>query len=106
MGADTDRMRKSSVPFGMNSPRTNEESQNKFGSSKGFRTTSGNIMSPNYDTIKSQYTNIKSLCEKSKIPFSPEQRKISGIEARQSNAHNLASSYKSTFHWRTPTIYR
>jgi hypothetical protein len=63
-------------------------------------------MSPNYDAMRQQYSSIKGLCERSKIPFSPEQRKISGLEARQSNAHHLASSYKQTFHWRTPTVYK
>jgi hypothetical protein len=71
-------MRRSSVPFGMNSPKpistpTSEMSQTRFS-----RFRAGGL-SPNYEMMKTEYNSIKGLSEKSNIPFSSDERKFSGL---------------------------
>lgn len=62
---DVDRNRKSSVPFGMNSPKASPS--HVIGSP--FRSGTA-AMSPNYEALKT-YSQIKGSCERSRVPFSP-----------------------------------
>ena len=91
-----DKMRKSSVPFGMNSPKTTNVNV-------GPSIRIGGSFSPNYDHLnKNSYIKIKDTCERSRVPFSPEERKI-GLQHKFNISAN--SSYRSTFAWNTPKYY-
>jgi hypothetical protein len=41
--------------------------------------------------MKTEYNSIKGVQERSYIPFSKDERKISGLEGRQNNAMALSS---------------
>lgn len=56
---EKERMRKSSVPFGMNSPSKGVGAAANLSSSNGFRQTWQSSMSPNYDVMKNNYFSIK-----------------------------------------------
>ena len=85
---ETDRMRRSSVPFGMNSPAGPLEAS-RF---------SKPMFSPNYQQISS-YFKIKGACERSRVPFSPEER----IASKLNPGPN--SSYRAAFSWKQPKYY-
>jgi hypothetical protein len=85
-----DRMRRSSVPFGMNSPVTLKP----LDASRYLKPA----FSPNYQQINS-YFKIKGACERSRVPFSPDERIVSKLNPGPN------SSYRAAFSWKQPKYY-
>jgi len=99
LGDEGDRMRKSSLPFGMNSPPEKKNVPLFATTTTKFRNPS--FISPTYENLK-QYIQIKGTCERSRVPFSLDERKIS-LSSRFNNTAN--SLYRQNYAWKTPTYY-